>query len=354
MPAITETAPADPMTGSATHPSAMTAVLQRRYGDSSVLEVGEVPRPTIADDEVLIEVRAAAIDRGTEHVMTATPWLIRVAGFGLRRPKQPVIGLDVAGVVRAVGDDVTRFAVGDEVFGIARGSVAQYTAAKETKLSFKPRSISFEAAAASTVSGITALEALTDVGQMDAGQRVLIVGASGGVGTFAVQLAAALGATVDGIAGTANLELVASLGAQRVYDHRTTGLDDIDETYDLILDIGGRNPVRSLRRLLTGSGTLVFVGGENGNRLTGGIGRQIWAAMRSPFLHHRLAMFISTEHHRLIDRLAEHLGAGEIRPAIGGRYPLADGPEAMRQLESGRVGGKIVITVAGPAAGPVD
>ena len=324
----------------------MRAVVQDRYGDSSALDVGRIPVPAIAADEVLIEVKAAAIDRGTEHLMTGRPWLIRIAGFGLRRPKQPIIGLDVAGVVRAIGTDVTRFAVGDEVFGIADGSVAEFAAAKAVKLSRKPAGLTFREAAASSISGITALQALTDVGRVEPGQRVLVVGASGGVGSFAVQLAVALGARVDGIAGTDNLEVVRGLGATEVFDHRTTGLDDIEHHYDLILDIGGRNSVRALRRRLTPSGTLVMVGGENGNRVTGGIGRQIRAALLSPFVGQRLRMFISTEHHSFIDRLAEHLAAREVTPAVSAVFPLDQAVDAMRRLESGRSSGKTVIDVA--------
>ena len=325
---------------------AMRAVTQDRYGDSSVLAVTDIARPTIAADEVLVEVRAAAIDRGTEHLMTGLPWLIRIAGFGLRRPKQPVLGLDVAGVVREVGANVTRLQVGDEVFGIASGSIAEFAAAKETKLAHKPAGVTFEQAAASTVSGIAALQALTDVGGLVAGQRVLVIGASGGVGTFAVQLARVLGATVDGVAGARNRELVESLGADTVYDHNVTELEDIDQRYDLILDIGGRNSVRRIRRLLTDDGTLVLVGGEGGNRVTGGIGRQVRAAMRSPFLRHRMKMFISTEHHDFIDRLAVHLASGQVAPHIGGRFPLDRAIDAVQMLEAGMSQGKTVIEVS--------
>jgi NADPH:quinone reductase-like Zn-dependent oxidoreductase len=332
----------------ATEAMTMRAVTQHQYGDSSVLRLDEVDVPSIEPNEVLIEVRAAAVDRGTEHLMTGRPWLVRLAGFGLLRPKQPVLGLDVAGVVRAVGDEVTRFAVGDEVFGIASGSFAEFTAASEAKLAKKPSDVTFEQAAASAVSGITALQALTDVGHLEPGQRVLVIGASGGVGTFAVQLARAVGGVVDGVAGTRNLPLVASLGAEHVFDHRTTDITDIPERYDLVLDIGGRNPIRELRRLLTPTGTLVFVGGENGNRVTGGVGRQLRAAVLSPFVSQRLTMFLSTEHHSYMERLAAHLESGDVVPSIGGRFPLEQAIDAVRQLESGRASGKTVIHVEGP------
>jgi NADPH:quinone reductase-like Zn-dependent oxidoreductase len=321
----------------------MRAVTQHRYGTSDVLQVEEVDRPTIGGDEVLVEVVAAAVDRGTEHLMTGQPWLMRILGFGFRRPKQPVIGSDVAGIVRAVGDDVARFEVGDEVFGMAKGSLAEFAVAAESKLATKPANITFEQAAASTVSGITALQALDDVGHLEPGQRVLVIGASGGVGSFAVQLARAMGGIVDGVAGTANLELVSSLGAERVYDHRTTDIADIAERYDLVLDIGGRNPVRELRRLLTSTGTLVIVGGENGNRVTGGIGRQLRAVLLSPFVRQRLTMFISTGDRSFIERLAAHLESGEVVPAIQSRYALDDAIDGMRHLESGTASGKTVI-----------
>lgn len=323
----------------------MRAVTQNEYGDSSVLRLSSLARPEIRRDEVLIEVRAAGLDRGTEHLMTGMPYLVRFVGFGVRRPKQPILGLDAAGVVVAVGEDVTRFAVGDEVFGIASGSFAEFAAASADKLALKPSNITFEHAAVSTVSGITALQALTDVGRIEAGQRVLIVGASGGVGTFAVQLAKALGGVVDGVAGTANLELVESLGAEAVYDHRSTDIAEIPSRYDLILDIGGRNPVSKLRSLLTANGTVVFVGGEGGNSITGGIGRTVGAMMRSPFVGHRLAGLISSEDHSFIERLADHLEAGSVVPVIGATFPLDQAIDAVRLMEAGRSTGKTVITV---------
>ena len=330
-------------TTDATRSATMRAVTRVRYGDSSRVSVAEVGRPAPGAGQVLVEVRAAALDRGTEHLMTGRPWLLRLAGFGVFRPKQPTLGLDVAGVVVAVGEDVVRFAVGDEVFGIADGSFAEFAVASAAKLASKPASLSFEQAAASTVSGITALEALTDVGGLEAGQRVLVIGASGGVGTFAVQLATALGGVVDGVAGTDNVDLVSSLGAEAVYDHRVAELTEITRRYDLILDIGGRNPVRALRSLLTATGTLVIVGGENGNRVTGGIGRQLRAMLLSPFIRQRLTTFVSTEDHTFIERLAEHLESGAVEAVIAARYPLDGAIDAIRRMEGGQTRGKAVI-----------
>ncbi|MDW3213640.1 MAG: NAD(P)-dependent alcohol dehydrogenase [Ilumatobacteraceae bacterium] len=328
----------------------MRAVVQDRYGSADALELRTVDRPVVAPSQVLIEVHAAGVDRGVEHLMTGRPYAVRL-GFGLTKPKQPVPGLDVAGRVVAVGDEVTRFRVGDRVFGIAIGAYAEYAAAEEAKLSTIPDGITMEQAGVATVSGITALQALTDVGRVEAGQHVLVLGASGGVGTYAVQIAKALGAEVTGVAGTAKVELVRSLGADHVIDYTTDDFVDGPTRYDLIIDIGGRNSIRRLRRVLTPAGTLVIVGGEEGGTWTGGIGRQIRATLLSPLLRQRLTMFLSTEHHSFIDRLADHLASGEVVPAIGDRFPLDRTADALRRLGSGGTMGKSVIVVrdAAPA-----
>ena len=325
-------------------PATMRAVVQRRYGDADVLAVEDVDTPTIAADEVLLEVHAAGIDRGTWHLMTGTPYLVR-AMFGLRGPKQPIPGLDVAGRVVAVGQDVTRFSLGDEVFGVAKGSLAEYAAAKEEKLAFKPSDISFEQAAVVAVSGMTALQALTDVGKMEAGQHVLVIGASGGVGTYAVQLAKALGAEVTGVASTAKLKMVQAIGADHVVDYTTTDFLDGSTRYDLILDIGGRSSVRRLRRGLAQRGTVVFVGGEGGGRITGGMGRQLRGLALSPFVRQRLTMFLSREHHSFLERLGAYLESGEVTPVIGGRFSLEEVGDAMTQLAAGQASGKLAIVV---------
>ena len=323
----------------------MRAIVQRQYGSAEVLEQAVIDRPSYGDKEVLIEVHSAGLDRGTWHLMTGTPYLLRIFGFGLSKPKQATPGLDVAGRVVAVGKDVNRFAVGDEVFGIGNGTFAEYATASEEKLISKPSDLSFEAAAVATVSGITALEALTDVGQLQAGQRVLIVGASGGVGSFAVQLAKALGAEVTGVASASKSDLVLSLGADYVVDYRTNYLEDTHTQFDLIVDIGGRTKVSSLRKLLTDTGTLVFVGGEGGNRITGGIGRQIGASLMSIFYKQRLTMFVSGEKLETIARLGEFIVSGAVTPAIGKRFKLSDVQTAMRELESGMTSGKTVIAI---------
>jgi NADPH:quinone reductase-like Zn-dependent oxidoreductase len=326
-------------------PASMRAVVQRAYGSAADLDLDTVAVPGIAADEVLIEVHAAGVDRGVWHLMTGTPYVIRIVGFGLTKPKQPIPGLDVAGRVVAVGTDVTRFSPGDEVFGIASGSFADYAAAKQDKLALKPAGATFEQAATATVSGITALQALTDVGRLEAGQRVLVLGASGGVGSFAVQLAKALGAEVTGVASTGKLDLVRSLGADHVVDYTSADATDGTERYDLIIDTGGRTPVRHLRRALTTRGTLVIVGGENGNRWTGGVGRQMRAMLVSPFLKQRLTTFVSTEAHAFIERLAEFIEAGHVVPAIGRRFALEDAAQAIAEMEAGATRGKSVIVV---------
>ena len=323
----------------------MQAIVQRSYGSADVLECETLDLPTIGATEVLIEVHSAALDRGTWHLMTGTPYLIRILGYGLTKPRQLIPGLDVAGRVTAVGSDVTRFTPGDEVFGIANGSFAQYAAASEDKLVHRPANLTFGSAAAAAVSGVTALEALTDIGKLQAGQHVLVVGASGGVGTYTVQLAKALGADVTGVASASKAELVRSLGADHVIDYRTDYLVDTQRRYDLIIDIGGRNSVSSLRNVLTAEGTLVFVGGEGGNRITGGIGRQIGASLKSMFLKQRLTMFISSESHTNMSRLSGFMESGAVTPTIGQRFDLDKVPTAIRELEAGTAFGKSVIVV---------
>jgi NADPH:quinone reductase-like Zn-dependent oxidoreductase len=277
--------------------------------------------------------------------MTGQPYLIRLMGFGLRRPKNPVPGADVSGRIVAVGNGVTAFQPGDEVFGIARSTFAEYAVAPAAKLAHKPADVSYEEAAAAAISGITALQALTQVGHVEAGQRVLVIGASGGVGSYAVQLAVALGSDVTGVASRGKADLVRSLGAQHVLDYAADDYLDGCRQYDLIIDIGGLNPVRRLRRALTAKGTLVIVGGEGGGRFTGGIGRNLRAMALSLVVRQRLTAFISRERASDIERLAQHLASGDVTASIGRRYRLDQAPEAVRDLADGRALGKSVITV---------
>jgi NADPH:quinone reductase-like Zn-dependent oxidoreductase len=321
----------------------MRAIVQDHYGGVDTLRLERTERPAIAADEVLVRVHAAGLDRGTWHLMTGRPYLMRGLGFGLRGPKNRVLGRDVAGTVVEVGSSVTRFAVGDEVFGVSRGSFAEYAAAREEKLAAKPPSLTFEQAAVVPVSGITALQALRDAGRLQAGQRVLVIGASGGVGSYAVQIATALGGEVTGVASTAKLDLVRSLGAHRVVDYTREDFADGVRRYDLILDIGGNSTLTRLRRALTSRGTLVIVGGENGGSVTGGIGRQVRAAALSPFLRQRLVMHATKERGSDLGPLTELIGAGLVAPSLERTYPLEQVPDALRRLESGTVRGKVAV-----------
>ena len=323
---------------------AMRAIVQDVYGSADRLRLAGIDKPVIAAGEVLVRVRAAGVDRGTCHLMRGEPYLMRILGFGFRGPKNRVPGLDVAGTVAAVGPGVTRFQAGDEVFGISRGSFAEYAAAREGKLVRKPASLSFEQAAVVAVSGLAAIKGLR-AGRIAAGQKVLIIGASGGVGTYAVQLAKASGATVTGVASTAKSDLVRSIGADQVIDYTREDWADGRQHYDLILDIGGNSRLSRLRRALTPKGTLVIAGDEGGKWT--GVGRQLRALALSPVVPQRLTMFISSTNKRQADleALRQQIEAGHLTPIVGKTYPLPDVPEAIRHLEGGRAQGKIAITV---------
>ena len=323
----------------------MRAILQETYGSADVLRLAEIGRPDIAASEVLVKVRAAGMDRGTWHSMTGLPYQMRIMGFGFRRPKNRVPGLDVAGTVVGVGSAVTRFKPGDEVFGMSRGSFAEYAAAREDKLAHKPAGLSFELAAAVPISGGTAIQGLRNAGRVEAGQKVLIIGASGGVGTYAVQLAKAFGAEVTGVCSTAKVDLVRSIGADHVIDYTLEDFADGHSRYDLILDLGGNSRLSRLRRALAPKGTLVIVGGEQGSRWTGGFGRQIRAVMLSPFVSQRLTMLASKERHSDVEALSKLIEAGKVAPIIDRTYALPDVPEAIRRLEAGDVRGKVAITI---------
>jgi NADPH:quinone reductase-like Zn-dependent oxidoreductase len=323
----------------------MKAIVQDEYGSPDVLELRDIDIPEIADDEVLVHVHAAGVGRDVWHVMAGLPYPIRLAGYGLRAPKNPVIGSDMAGVVETVGKDVSRFQPGDEVFGIGKGSYAEYARAPEDKLAPKPANLTFEQAAVLAIMGSTALQALRDQGKVRQGQEVLIIGASGGVGTYAVQIAKAFGAHVTGVCSTAKVEMVRSIGADHVIDYRREDFAEGEQRYDLILDIGGNSSLARLRRALASRGTLVIVGGEGGGRWLGGLDRQLRATMLSPFVGQKLGTFVSTPNHEDLLVLKELIESGKVTPVIDRTYPLAEVPEAMRYLESGHARGKVLITV---------
>ncbi|HSP04290.1 MAG TPA: NAD(P)-dependent alcohol dehydrogenase [Acidimicrobiales bacterium] len=323
----------------------MRAVVQHEYGGPETLHLGEIERPVPGAGQVLVEVRAAGVERGVEHLRTGVPLLIRPV-YGWRRPKNPVRGREAAGVVAEVGEGVTRFAVGDEVFGVAEGTFAEYAVGEESKLAHLPAGMSFIDAAALPISGITALQGLLEVGGLEAGQDVLVIGASGGVGSFAVQIAHATGATVTGVCSGAKADLVRSLGADHVIDHTSEDFATGDRRYDLVFDIGGNSSLRRLRRVLRRDGTLVLVGGESaGGKLLAGFDRQLRAVALSPFISQRLTMFVAGEDHERLEQLASMVEQGQLRPAVGATYELADAPQAMRDLAAGRARGKLVVTI---------
>ncbi|MEO5633813.1 NAD(P)-dependent alcohol dehydrogenase, partial [Gaiella sp.] len=316
----------------------------KAYGTADVLTVDEIDRPVIGPDEVLVQVHSAGLDRGTWHLMAGLPYAARLVA-GLRAPKNPIPGLDVAGVVVAAGTEVTRFQPGDEVFGVSKGSFAEFAAAREDKLARKPSRLTFEQAAAVPVSAMTALRGLCDVGRLQAGQNVLIVGASGGVGSFAVQIAKATGAEVTGVCSTDKLDLVRSIGADHVIDYTREDFADGEKHYDLILDVGGNSALSRLRRALAPRGALVIVGGEGGGNWIG-MGRQLRALALSPFVGQRLTMLGPKEHYTVLERLSELIDECQLVPVVEQTYPLSDMPDAMRQLVAGRARGKLVITVS--------
>jgi NADPH:quinone reductase-like Zn-dependent oxidoreductase len=326
----------------------MKAIVQDTYGSADVLELREIDRPVPTGGEVLLQVRAAGLHRGDWHIMTGLPYMIRIVvpTLGLRRPKVPVRGMDVAGIVEAVGANVTRFRPGDAVFGWCEGSFAEYAVAPEGQLAAKPATLSFEQAGVVPISGFAALQGLRDVGEIQAGQRVLVIGAAGGVGSFAVQLAKAFGAHVTGVASTSQLELVRSIGADAVIDYTRQDVTDGTRQFDLILDCAGRRTLSQLRRALTPTGTLVIVGGEGGGRWMGGFLRNLRAPVLSRFVSQRLRMLASKERPEDLQTLRELLEAGQITPIIDRTFPLREVPEAFRQLVQGRGrGGKLVITI---------
>jgi NADPH:quinone reductase-like Zn-dependent oxidoreductase len=325
--------------------NSMKAIVRDTYGSSDVLELRDFDIPEIADDEVLVRVHAAGVGRDVWHIMTGLPYPIRLAGYGFRVPKNPVIGSDVAGVVEAVGKNVRRFQPRDEVFGIGKGSYAEYVCAREDKLAPKPANLTFEQAAVVAIMGSTALQALRDHGKVRPGQEVLVIGASGGVGTFAVQIAKAFGAQVTGVCSTQKVEMVRSIGADHVIDYTQEDFAEGDQRYDLILDIGGNSTLARLRRALASRGTLVIVGGEEGGRWLGGTDRQLRAMMLSPFVGQKLGTFVNKEKHEDLIVLGELIESGKITPVIDRTYPLAEVPEAIRYLEEGHARGKVVITV---------
>lgn len=322
----------------------MRAVTQTEYGTSSKIAIADVAVPEPAHGQVLIAVGAAGLDQGVRHLMTGLPYAVRLAGYGFRAPKQPIPGSDVAGRIVAVGDGVTTFTIGDDVYGIGQGTFAEFCVADADKIVHRPEHLPVVEAATAAISGSTASQALFDVGELVTGHRVLVLGASGGVGSFVTQLAAAYGADVTGVASAAKRDLVEGFGASEVLAYET---DDFTacEPFNMIIDCGGLNPVRKLRSALTRHGHLVIVGGEGGGKFTGGAGRQLRAMALSPFVPQRLSAFIAVESARAWERLEDCLAAGTVRSHVGSTYPLAAAAEAVDALASGRIHGKAALVV---------
>ncbi len=325
----------------------MTAINQAEYGSApeDVLRLAEVARPTIGDDEVLVRVRAASVDRGTWHCMSGLPYPMRAAGFGVRRPKALNPGRSLAGTVESIGQNATGFALGDDVYGSGDGAFAEYACVHPKRLAAKPANLSFEQAAAVPISALTALQAVRDRGKVQPGHKVLVIGASGGVGTFAVQIAKAYGAEVTGVCSTSKLELVRAIGADHVVDYTRDDFADGKIQYDVILDISGKRKLNELRRALTPRGTLVVVGGEFDGKWFGGVDRLIFARLMSPFVSQKLTTFVSSENAADLVVLTELIEAEKVTPTVDETYPLRETVAAINHLLDGRARGKVVITI---------
>ncbi len=321
----------------------MKALVQDRYGSADVLALREIAKPEPGNGEILVRVHAIGIDPGIWHITAGEPYLVRVMGFGLRRPKNQVRG-DIAGRVEAVGADVAGFQPGDEVLGTSPGCLAEYTCGRADRFVLKPANLSFEQAAALPVSGYTALQGLRDNGRVRPGDKVLIIGAAGGVGTYAVQLAKAFGAHVTGVCSTAKADLVRSIGADEVIDYTTEDVTAGTRRYDLILDTAGNRPVSRLRRVLVPKGTLVLVGAESGARWTGGIGRLLRAGLLSLLVSQNLRGFLAKENPADLQILRQYVEDGKVTPVIDRIYPFDEAQDAIRYVRKGHSAGKVVVT----------
>lgn len=322
--------------------SLMTAIVQDRYGSADVLQLREIERPRPRPDEVIVRVHTAGVDFGVWHLMEGMPYAMRL-GTGLRRPRNPVRGLELAGVVVEVGAKVTAFAPGDEVFGIGQGSFAEYARASQSTLVRKPPNVGFEEAAAVPVSATTALVGVR-AAKIEAGQKVLVIGAGGGVGSYAVQLARTMGAEVTGVCSTSKLDHVRFLGATHVIDYTREDITAGARSYDAIIDLAGRRSVSTLRRVLSPTGTLVILGGEGGGRWLG-MGRQIWSQIVGLTTKQKFRSPLALVNQADLRILTEMLEMGKLRPIIDRRYPLSEVPAAIRVLATGHSRGKSVITI---------
>jgi NADPH:quinone reductase-like Zn-dependent oxidoreductase len=323
----------------------LRAIVQDEFGTPDVLELGEIDTPTVGDGELLVQVVAASAHIGDWHYMTGLPYLFRISGAGLRRPKVRVRGTNFAGRVESAGRGVSEFRSGDEIFGTCTGAFADYATARPERVAAKPANLTFEQAAAVPTSGFTALQALRDVANVQHGQTVLIIGAGGAVGSFAVQIAKAFGAHVSGVCSTSKVDLVRDLGADAVIDYTRDDFTKSGDRYDVIVDTAGNRPASQLRRVLTPNGTLVIVGGEGGGRWLGALPRTLRALMLSPFVSQKLRAFVTKEKREDLVVLKSLIEAGQVIPVIGKTFALGEVPEAVRYLEAGHARGKVVITI---------
>jgi NADPH:quinone reductase-like Zn-dependent oxidoreductase len=327
----------------------MKAVVYTRFGPPDVLEIRDVKKPAPNDDQVLVKVRAAAVNPLDWHFIRGTPYIMRLMMVGLRKPKDPRVGVDYAGTVEAVGKNVTQFKPGDAVFGNRSGAFAEYVCARSDRaIVLKPANLTFEQAAGIPVAALTALQGLRDKGKVEPGQKVLINGASGGVGTFAVQIAKSFGADVTGVCSTRNLDLVRSIGADHVIDYTKEDFSKGAERYDVILDNVGTQPLSGFRRVLKPKGICVLIGGggPNEGKWVGPMSRPIKAMLISPFISQKIGMMMAQGNKDDLNILADLMQSGKVTPVIDRTYPLSEIREAIRYLEAGHARGKVIITVA--------
>jgi NADPH:quinone reductase-like Zn-dependent oxidoreductase len=337
----------------------MKAIVQDRFGPPDVLEPRDIERPAVGDDDVLVRVRAAAVNPLDWHLMRGSPYIARLQA-GLRKPKDSVLGADVAGQVEAVGKHVTKLQPGDEVFGSlfgrGFGAFAEYVSVSDDLLELKPANLSFDQAAAVPVAALTALQGLRDHGRIEPGHKVLIIGASGGVGTFAVQIAKSFGAEVTGVCSTRNVDMVRSIGADHVVDYTREDFTRGGQRYDLVFQAAGTRSASDVRRVLTSKGTLVLISGESGGRWIGALGRIVKALVLSPFVSQKMASYTVKPNYSSgpntgdLAALKELIEAGKVTPVIDRTYSLSETPEAIRYLEEGHARGKVVIPVSGEGA----
>lgn len=324
----------------------MKAITQRVYGPADVLELGDLPMPVAGEKEVVVKVEAVGVDAGVWHFVSGRPLAMRLAGFGVRKPKNPVPGQAFAGRVAEIGSDVTSFSIGDVVYGVAQGAFAEFARARVKGIALMPVGLTPQQAAALPISATTALKAVRDVGCVASGQRVLVLGAGGGVGSFAVQIARAFGADVTGVCSTGKIEFVRSLGVREVVDYTCDDLARFAGQFDLVIDTGGGRSLRTLRRLLTRKGTLVIVGAEGvGGPLLGGADRGMRAQILSFFVPQRMTGLLSIDKTENLNELAVLVATGKVSPAIDRVFPLAETADAVRYVEGRKSKGKVVISI---------